>query len=190
MPGQRDGAKQSPLRFIKGGLTSEIVWKGIRIVAAPKEAKPFVPEAFAFEEDTFLVMSADPTVRDPRRPLIRIMSDLIEAQPRLPGTVLVQGTSPVRLLAIIHDFSEDPSWKEDWVKEASVGIFEAAARLNLRSVALPLLGTVHGSLDRQRAMQFLAQGVRSRPLHELLSLWLIVPAGKARTDLDLLKSYL
>ncbi|MCK7466684.1 MAG: hypothetical protein MZU91_00090 [Desulfosudis oleivorans] len=56
------------------------------------------------------------------------MSDLIETQPRLPGTVLVQGTSPVRLLAIIHDFNEDPSWKEDWIKEASVEFSEGGTQ--------------------------------------------------------------
>jgi len=190
MSGNEEKGRRPPLRVLKGGLTSEMVWKGIRIVAAPKDAQPFLTEAFAFEEDTYLVMSADPTVRDPKIPMIRIMSNLMETRPRAPGTVLVQGNSPVRLLAIIHDFNEDPSWREEWIENAFQGIFDAAERLRLRSLALPLLGTVHGSLDRRRSVQFLAESLQHRPLHGLLFLWLVVPTGEAREVLALLKPLL
>lgn len=190
MPGNEGRKNRSPLRAFKGGLTSEMIWKGIRIAAAPKEAPPFPVEAFAFEEDTFLVMSADPTVRDPKVPLIRIMSNLIETRPRDPGSVLVQGHSPLRLLAVIHDFNEDPSWKEEWIEKAFQGLFEAAERLRLRSLALPLIGTVHGSLERDRAVQFLADNLDRRPLEDLRFLWIVVRKGDARPVIDLLKPWL
>ncbi len=190
MTGEEKTKKKSSLRVLEGGLTSTITWKGIHIVAAPKDAPPFPVEAVAFEEDTFLVMSADPTVRDPKIPLIRIMSNLIETRPQTPGAVLVQGDAPVRLLAIIHDFNEDPSWKEEWIEKAFQGIFEAAERMRLRSLALPLLGTVHGSLDRCRSVQFLAESLHRRLLHDLLFLWLVVPTGTARDVLELLKPQL
>lgn len=186
MPG-REGKKRRPgLRVLKGGLTSEITWNGIRIAIAPKESPPFSVEAIAFEEDTFLVMSADPTVRDPKIPLIRIMTDLIETRPRVPGTVLVQGDSPVRLLAIIHDFNDDPSWKEEWIEKAFQGIFEVAERLRLRSLALPLIGTVYGSLEKKRSVQLLTQSLIQRPLNDLLFLWLVVPTGQTREITSLL----
>ena len=187
MTGEKERTPKSFLRVLKGGLTSEMNWKGIRIVLAPKEAPPFPVEAIAFEEDTFLVMSADPTVRDPKIPMVRIMSNLMETRPREPGTVFVQGSFPVRLLAIIHDFNQDPSWREEWLEKALHGIFEATERLKLRSLALPLIGTVHGSVDKDRSVQFLAQGLRRRALHDLLFLWLVVPTGEARQVLDLLK---
>jgi len=167
-----------------------MTWKGIRIAVAPKETPPFPVEAIAFEEDTFLVMSADPTVRDPKIPLIRIMANLMETRPRAPGTVLVQGNSPVRLLAIIHDFNEDPSSKEEWIQKAFLGIFEAAERLNLRSMALPLLGTVHGSLDRDRAVQLLAGELVRHALRDLDHLWLVVPPSSSAEVLDRLKGHL
>ena len=185
---ENEGKKSRPaLRVLKGGLASELTWKGMRIAVAPKEAPPFPVEAIAFEEDTFLVMSADPTVRDPKIPLIRIMSDLIETRPRAPGTVLVQGPSPVRLLAIIHDFNEDPSWKEEWIEKAYQGLFETAERLRLRSLALPLMGTAHGSLSKDRSVQFLTESLIHRPLHDLLFLWLVVANGETREVFTLLK---
>lgn len=187
MTGEKESRQKPSLRVLKGGLTSELTWKGIRIAVAPKEAPPFPVEAIAFEEDTFLVMSADPTVRDPKIPLIRIMANLMETRPRAPGTVLVQGNSPVRLLAIIHDFNEEPSWKEEWIEKGFQGIFETAERLSLRSLALPLIGTVHGSLSKDRSVQFLAQGLSCRPLHDLLFLWLVVRTGETREVFDLLK---
>lgn len=190
MTGKRDGTNKPSLRFIKGGFISETRWRGIRIAAAPKDSPPFLVDAFAFEEDTFLVMSADPTVRDPKIPLIRIMSRLIETRPHTPGTVLVQGHSPVRLLAVVHDFNEDPSWKEDWIKKAFQRIFEAAERLKLRSLGLPLLGTVHGSLDRDRGLQFLAEGLRFGTLPDLTRLWLVVPPAGVHEVLQSLERHL
>ena len=190
MTGKRDGTNKPSLRFIKGGFISETRWRGIRIAAAPKDSPPFLVDAFAFEEDTFLVLSADPTVRDPKIPLIRIMSRLIETRPHAPGTVLVQGHSPVRLLAVVHDFDEDPSWKEDWIKKAFQGVFEAAERLRLRSLGLPLLGTVHGSLDRDRGLQFLAEGLRFGTLPDLTRLWLVVPPAGAHAVLQSLERHL
>ena len=188
MTGEEKRKKKPFLKVLEGGLISKITWKGIHIVAAPKDAPPFPIEAIALEEDTFLVMSADPTIRDPKVPLIRIMSNLIETRPQTPGAVLVQGNAPVRLLAIIHDFNEDPSWKEEWIEKAFQGIFEAAEGMRLRSLALPLLGTVHGSLDRCRSVQFLAESLHHRPLQDLLFLWLVVPGGVCREVLELLKS--
>ena len=190
MTGGRQGTKKPSLRFIKGNLISETRWRGIRIAAAPKDSPPFPVDAFAFEEDTFLVMSADPTVRDPKIPLIRIMTRLIETKPHAPGTVLVRGHSPVRLLAVVHDFNEDPSWKEDWIEKAFQGVFQAAERLRLRSLGLPLLGTVHGSLDRDKGLRLLAEALRLRTLPDLTCLWLVVPPGGAHEFLQRLKLHL
>jgi len=188
MAGEKKSGQKASLRVLKGGVTSEITWEGIRIVLAPKEAPPFPVDAIAFEEDTFLVMSADPTVRDPKISMIRIMSNLMETQPRAPGTVLVQGNSPARLLAIIHALNEDPSCKEEWIETAFQGIFEVVERLRLRSLALPLIGTVHGSLDKRKSMKFFTESLRQRPLYDLDRLWLVVPTGDARELLGLLKA--
>ncbi|MCJ7594958.1 MAG: hypothetical protein MUO52_09345, partial [Desulfobacterales bacterium] len=87
------------LKVIKGGLVSAMSFGSLQIVAAPKEHPPFPVDAFAYEEDTFFVLSADPTVRDLKVPMARIMTRLIETQPQVPGSVLIRGTAPLRLLA-------------------------------------------------------------------------------------------
>lgn len=177
-----------PLRLIRGGRLCETRVGKLRIVAAPKDSPPFPVDAFVFEEDTFLVLSADPTPRDPKVPMARIMTRLIETRPRVPGTVVLQGQSPVRLLAIIHDFNQEPSWREDWIETALGNVFQQIRRLGIHSLSLPLLGTVHGSLEKRRFMElFVAALYRATPGH-LRSLWLMVPEGEASETIKTLKA--
>ena len=85
----------APLRLIDGGLHRETSFGHLRIVAAPENAAPFEVEAIAFEEDTWLVMSADPKICEPQEHPIRLMTDLIETQPEPVGSVLIQDSQPL-----------------------------------------------------------------------------------------------
>ena len=78
------------LQIIPGTYPLEISFGTLRIVAAPKDRPPFKVGAVAFEEDTFLVMSAEPIVRAPKESLMRVMTRVIETRPETPGTVLVR----------------------------------------------------------------------------------------------------
>jgi hypothetical protein len=175
------------LRLVRGGRLCETHLGKLRIVAASKDSPPFPVEAFVFEEDTFLVLSADPTPRDPKVPMARIMTRLIETQPRVPGTVVLQGQSPLRLLAIIHDFNQEPSWREDWIDTALGNVFQQIQRLGVRSLSLPLLGTVYGSLEKRRFIELLARALYRATPGRLRSLWLMVPEGEAHEDIETLK---
>jgi hypothetical protein len=183
----RGGKGDTPrLKVIKGGLTDETFLGSIRIVAAPAKAPPFDVDAFAFEEDTFLVLSADTQVRDPKVPLARIMTRLIDTKPAIPGTVLVKGRRPLRFLAIVHDLNQEPSWKEEWIMDALYRVFQSAENLRLQAVALQMLGTVHGSLEKRRFAFLLRKAIDGTPFHHLKRLWLIVPHGTAREVIDLI----
>jgi hypothetical protein len=92
-------------RVIQGGYPYEISRGSLKIVAAPKDHQPFPVDAVAFEEDTFLVLSAETTVREPKESLMRVMTKLIETHPETPGSVLVKGKRPLRMLAIVHDLN-------------------------------------------------------------------------------------
>jgi hypothetical protein len=122
----------------------------VDIVAAPKNRPPFPVDAVAFEEDTLLVLSSDPKVRDPHKHLMQVMTQVIETRAETPGSVLVKGKSPLRLIAIVHDLNQEPSWREEWIASALDGIFREAESRKIRSIALPFLGTLHGSLEKQR----------------------------------------
>lgn len=178
------------LKLIPGGRRYEISVGKTKVVAAPKNTPPFPVEAMVFEEDTFLVMSADPTPSDVKVSMMRIMTGLIEARPRVPGTLVLQGRSPLRMLAIVHDFNQDPSWKEEWIEGALTKVFEESTSMGLQSLALPLLGTVYGSLEKRRFIELLVHTLREAGHKRLKTLWLVVPSGEASETIRTLRAEL
>ncbi len=164
----------------------------IRIVAAPEDHPPFITDAVTYEEDTYLVMSADPGVWENRDDPEQLMAQLRELRPKRPGMVVVEPGVPLRLLAVVHDLNLDPSWKEEWITGALDEIFRLAEQHRLRSLALPLLGTLYGSLDPLRFIALLRQSLERWSPSLLTHLWLVLPAGTSpetieRIDLALQK---
>ena len=178
------------LRLIQGGHHFEISVGSYRIVAAPIDKPPFLVDAVVEEEDTFLVLSADTKVREPKEDLMRLMTRLIETRPETPGRVLVRGKGPFRFLAIIHDLNQEPSWSEEWIEKALVGIFQEAEDRKLRSIALPLIGTLHGSLEKQRFFELLRDALERTKQNHLKLIWLVVPSGTNSKSLRMIESEL
>jgi hypothetical protein len=176
------------LQIIPGTYPLEISFGTLRIVAAPKDRPPFKVGAVAFEEDTFLVMSAEPIVRAPKESLMRVMTRVIETQPETPGTVLVRGKRPLRLLAVVHDLNQEPSWREEWVADCLEKILAEAKSRKLKSIALPFLGTLHGRLERGRFLELLGHALSQTELRHLECIWLVVPDGMNSKILEILES--
>ena len=87
--------------------------------------------AVVLEDDTAMVLGAR---RDIIRPVddhpIRIMTSLYEEPPRQPGGLEIRGTRPFLLHALVHDFDQEPSFREEWVREALPRVLAASeARL-------------------------------------------------------------
>jgi hypothetical protein len=180
----------SKMRLIQSSHHSEIWIGSVRIFVAPQDIPPFIVDAMAEEEDTYLVLSADLEVQETHEDLEPLMAELLKRSPVTPGSVILTGKHPLRLLAIVHDLDQEPSWKEEWVTGALDGIFREAESRKLRSLALPMLGTVHGSLEKRRFLVLLREALeRSSPKHPA-QLWLIVPAGTTREILEMLASIL
>jgi hypothetical protein len=169
--------ERSKFHLIQGNYPFRLSFGSIDIVAAPKDSPPFSIDAVAVEEDTFLVLSADPKVRDPHMDLVRIMTNVIKTRPEKPGTVLVRGKHPLLLLAIVHDFNQKPSCKEKWIVSALNEIFRLTKIRDLTSIALPLLGTLHGSMKKQRFIVLLSHSLKKFSTRHLKRIWLIVPPG-------------
>jgi hypothetical protein len=165
--------RQTSLRLIDGGLHCETSFHHLRIVAAPKNAAPFDVDAIAIEEDTWLVMSADPKICEPQEHPIRLMTDLIETKPESVGSVLIQGSQPLRFLAIVHDVNQEPTWQEEWIESALREILRLVELRRLQAIGLPLIGTLHGRLKNQRFAALLGRVLRQTPLNHLKRLWLI-----------------
>jgi len=176
------------LQIIPGAYPLDICVGTLRIVAAPKHRPPFKVAAMAFEEDTFLVMSAEQVVRAPRESLMKVMTRVIETRPEIPGTVLVRGKRPLRLLAVVHDLNQEPSWREEWIADCLERIFAEAESRRLRSIALPFLGTIHGRLETGRFVELLGHALNQTALTHLERLWLVVPDGMNSKILEILES--
>jgi hypothetical protein len=178
----------SNFRLIQGGLQSQTVFAFINVVAAPEESPPFEVDAVAFEEDTWLVMSADPKIADPPEHPIRLMTGLIKARPEPVGSVLVRGKNPLRFLAIVHDVNQDPTWQEEWIESALKEIFKESEQRQLRAIGLPLLGTLHGRLKKRRFILLLSRVLQQTPFKHLKYLWLMVPTPQNSDIINLLES--
>jgi len=165
------------------------IWIGsVRLFVAPREWPPFLADALVEEEDTYLVLSADPEVLETREKTEELMAELLKTNPAVPGSVIVKEGHPLSLLAVVHDLEREPSWKEEWVISALDGIFREVETRKVRSIALPMLGTLHGSLEKQRFLALLRETLkRSSPEH-LTRLWLVVPAGTTGEVLGMLAS--
>ncbi len=134
-------------------------------------------DAVALEEDTFLVLSADPIPRETHEnpeSLVRQVSTF-EAQPL--GTVLVTGKKPLQFLAIVHDLNQEPTCREEWIVSALREIFHQAERHRTRRLALPMLGTVHGSLTPRRFVDLFEAALAEASVEQLERIWVVVPDG-------------
>ena len=176
------------LKLIQGGLYPQTAVGCVCIVAAPENAPPFKIKAVVFEEDTWLVMSAAPTVCEPEVHPIRLMTDAMNAKPVPVGSVKVQNGDPLRFLAIVHDVNQEPTWKESWIEKALTGVFQEAELRKVKSIGLPLLGTKHGRLEKNRCVSLLARVLKQITLEYLRQLWLIVPPGSGANIINVLSN--
>jgi hypothetical protein len=127
-------------------------------------------EAVVVEDDTYHALCAEPVFAPVDDHPIRVLDAAHGSEAATPGDVVVRPGSPLRLLAIVHKLDEDPSWRESWVISAYQGVLREIDRRRLDSVALPLLGSVHGRLKRTRSYELLTDAVESSAgSYELLS---------------------
>jgi hypothetical protein len=146
---------------------------GTEITVAPENQPPFKIGARVFEEDTYLVPSAYPEFKEPDEHVLRILTELSEQQPQPPGSVVAQEDKPLRLLAIVHDLSQGPSWREEWIAAALEAVFHEIDERGIRSVGLPVLGRVHGSFPETKFVELLRRVMMSRSRGDLERIWLI-----------------
>ncbi len=136
-------------------------------------------EALVVEEDTYLVLSAAPEVREPRGSRLRTFHEAYATHAAAPGSVVVREGSPVRLLAVVHDLSREPSWTEEWVAEAVAAALREAEARGVRSLALWPLGRVHGALPRETLVSLLRTALESGTRRQLARICLVVPEDEA-----------
>lgn len=160
------------VRFSKGADLRTIRVGRVRVVIAPVGEPPFRVEAEVVEEDTFLVLSAGAEVTEPDIHPLRVLQAAHEAEPIPPGSVIVQSGEPLRLLAVVHDLAQEPSCREEWVRQALAGVLLEARARRLRALALPVLGARHGRMPAAPFGGLLRTALETDAPPSLVRVWL------------------
>lgn len=141
----------------------------------PSASAPDDIDALVIEQDTGLVLDFDENVRYPTESLKSLTKKILNHGGAKQGTVLELRTAPPQLLAIIHNLDNEPSWTEDSVLESLRSLLKISSRRKFRSIAMPLLGTVHGKLPKDRARELLDAALSEVRIPSLQEIWLIKP---------------
>jgi hypothetical protein len=159
-----------PDRGSTGSNNPLVKGSGVRIVEGV--SSPFPIDAMVREEDTYLVLSADPEFRPSTEHPIRLFEELSNVEPVEPGAVVVRSGDPLEFLAVVHDLGRDPTWKRGWIEEALDAIFDEVRARSIRSLGMPILGTVHGTLAEKDGRRLLMTALRTHRGCGLRRLWL------------------
>ncbi len=170
-----NGRKKPNLHVIPGGLHRTAEYGAVRIVAAPENAPPFPVDAMTYEEDTFLIMSADPEEVPPDIHPIRLIAELESFEPKKIGSVIVKTGMPLKLLAVVHDVNKEPTCRGKYVEKALHAVFREVERRGIQSLGMPLLATRHGRLPCSRFAQLLSRVLAQNEFNSLKKLWLVAP---------------
>jgi hypothetical protein len=134
-------------------------------------------------------LSAGPTATPPAESPHRLLQRARAFTARAPGSIHGRDGSPPVLLAVVHDLDREPSWQESWIASALDAIFKHVEASAFCAVALPLLGTVHGTLEPRRSAELLAGALDRSTAHHLAELWLVVRDGLDPTVLEPLQRF-
>ncbi len=140
---------------------------------APPGRPPFPVDARVVEDDTWLVLGAEPEFRESKEHPIRVHTAALEAEPARPGSVVVLAGRPLELRAIVHDLGREPTWREEWVGAALVEALRTAARLGIGSLEMPVLGARYGSMSLHAFLHLLRDALGTVELGALERIWLV-----------------
>jgi hypothetical protein len=147
----------------------------LTVIAECPERAPFSPNLTILEEDTHRVLSARSFVVEQPGSLGSALEAVARDTRARPGSVIRRRRS---LLAIVHELSADPTCRADWIDLALRAAFAEADRDRARTVALPLLGTVHGRIPESTSFALFKGAIASSPRAHLERIWLVVPRDR------------
>jgi hypothetical protein len=114
-------------------------------------------DAIVLEDDTHHVLSADPAFREPKEHPVRIHTQALNAAVSSLGQICPVSSKPFIFRAVVHDLSRTPSVQLSDVKNAMTDLFVKCRGLDIGSVHMPLLGTVHGRLNCIHVLRLLRE---------------------------------
>lgn len=169
----------APFRLIDGGCRPwRIGTTRIELGRHPSSAI----DALAVEDDGYFVLAAPAIASAPPAHPIRLWTEVWEAEPAPPGSVVVRPGRPVALHAVVHDLAREPTWRRAWVAEALVAVLGECRERGCRRLGLEPLGMVHGRLPAVGFVELLGQALAGRTGAMPEAIWLIAE-GERRAAL-------
>lgn len=159
----------------------------VQVAAHGEGDAPFEVDAIVIEDDTHMVLSADPAFKITHGSMKQAAARAANARTFELGCVVVKPGRPALFLAIVHDLSKEPTWTENSVQRALTSVFKEAESRKLRAIAVPPLGTKHGSLGDNRFMELFRTVLAGANLHYVERVWFVVPNGFSSSALDCLR---
>lgn len=161
--------------MIPHSLPFKTIIGDIETAIAPIEYVPSEIEAIVEEQDTQLLMVVDSVIDYPEDDFDTLIDQMSSGKSRKPGQIIVRHEKPMRLQAIIHDIYQEPSCKVEWVAFALKQLIEEINNLQIKTLAMPLLGTIQGKIAEQQSVELLCACLGTDQKSVLEKLWLVVP---------------
>ena len=166
--------KDKKFTLITGGAAGNIVINGVVLDIIADSTMPLPVDVRVFEDDTYLVLTVDPVMRYTNEHPIRLMTDILEAKPRRPGAVVTKDSS---WYAVVHDLDAEPTCRDEWIVSAYGESLRLAEKKGVNRLAIPLLGTVHGTFQPRESMDLLVEQVRSQSFSRLKRIVILAENG-------------
>ena len=157
----------------------------IEIAIATTHFPPFDVNAIVEEQDTSLILGETDEIRDPGDKPAWYLANIMETKTLLsPGHVIIRGTKPFRLQAIVHDLDQEPICREPWIILALDQIIDITEKRKINSLQLPLLGVRYGGIEIRRFLDLLLKKIAREKLQSLKKLWLVSPEQQCQLIYD------
>jgi len=185
-------AKSPRLQVIEGDLNRSFTINQITLrLCAIERRLPHGVEALVVEQDTSLLLDDSLQLKALReltaehKDIAAISEQLLEQDVDCPvGSIFLREGQPQRILVVIHDLNQEPSWSESSIRHGLHTLFSLLPRYRLRSLALPALAYRYGPLPVERFLELFCQQLHERPPLWSGELWLQLPAHKLRGALE------
>ena len=104
-------------------------------------------DAIVEEQDTNLLLGNASVFIEAIDNYPELLEQMGQQVREIPGNVIVKKSQPKRLIAIVYDVDHTPICEESWIKEVLDEIILQCYEHNIKTIAMPLLGTSYGKLS-------------------------------------------
>ena len=123
------------------------------------------------EQDTNLVLGKSPVIMDTIESFPALVKKMAQQTREIVGNVLVKQSIPKRFIAIVYDVEHTPISKKIWIKDAIQNILAECDKYEIKTLAMPLLGTSYGKLEEESIIRLLKDSLiqnRQQTLKKIL----------------------